>query len=79
MPDEISFDIRREGYPWPQESARERYYMAPEKIELIAGKMFWNDEERLRVLGLLLENVGADAAVRLGDPEVWRAAVRGLE
>lgn len=24
------------------------------------------------------ENVGADQAVRLGDPEVWRAAVREL-
>jgi hypothetical protein len=30
------------------------------------------------VLALLLENVGADAAVRLGDPEIWRGAVRGL-
>jgi hypothetical protein len=27
------------------------------------------------VLGLLLENVGVDAAVRLGDPQVWREAV----
>jgi hypothetical protein len=28
---------------------------------------------------LLLENVGADAAVRLGEPGVWRAAVAKLE
>ena len=32
-------------------------------------------EERLQMLGLLLENVGVDAAVRLGDPQVWRDAV----
>jgi hypothetical protein len=30
------------------------------------------------LLGLLLENVGVDAAVRLGKPEVWRAAIRDL-
>jgi hypothetical protein len=29
-------------------------------------------------MGLLLENVGVDRVVRLGDPEVWRAAVREL-
>jgi hypothetical protein len=27
---------------------------------------------------LLLENVGADRAVQLGDPDVWRAAVAKL-
>jgi hypothetical protein len=31
------------------------------------------------MLGLLLENVGADRAVRLGNPDVWRAAVRSLD
>ena len=35
-------------------------------------------EERLQMLGLLLENVGVDAAVRLGDPQVWRDAVAEL-
>jgi hypothetical protein len=34
--------------------------------------------QRLTLLALLLENVGTDQAVRLGDPEVWRAAVRDL-
>ena len=43
------------------------------------GKLFWSDEERLLLLGLLLENVGADAAVRIGDPAVWREAVAALE
>ncbi len=31
-------------------------------------------DERLALLGLLLENVGADAAVKLGDPNVWIGA-----
>jgi hypothetical protein len=38
-----------------------------EKIELIEGRMFWTDEDRLNMLALLLENVGMGAAVRLGD------------
>ena len=45
---------------------------------MIDGKLLWDDEERRTLLGLLLENVGADAAVTLGDPAVWRAAVAQL-
>jgi NAD(P)-dependent dehydrogenase (short-subunit alcohol dehydrogenase family) len=36
-------------------------------------------EGRVKMLGLLLENVGADWAVRLGNPDVRRAAVRSLD
>jgi hypothetical protein len=53
--------------------------LTPEKIEMCEGKLLWEDEERVALLGLLLENVGANAAVRLGDPAVWRAAIAGLE
>ena len=52
--------------------------LTPEKIEMIAGKILWSDEDRIQLLGLLLENLGADCAVRLGDPDVWRAAVAKL-
>jgi hypothetical protein len=55
-----------------------RYQRTPEKIEMVKGRLFWSDEDRLTMLGLLLENVGADAAVRLGDPAVWKAAVAEL-
>jgi hypothetical protein len=75
---EIRWDIRREGRSWTGDEAMSRYKLAPEKIELIRGKLFWNDEQRLRMLALLLEQMGADAAVRLGDPEVWRDAVAEL-
>jgi hypothetical protein len=37
--------------------------------------MFWTDEQRLNMLGLILENVGMDAAVRLGDPALWKQAI----
>lgn len=53
--------------------------MTPEKIEMYEGKLFWEDSERVTMLALLLENVGVDRAVRLGNPAVWRAAIAALE
>ena len=72
------WDIRREGRAWGDE-CWSRYEQAPEKIEVARGKLFFSDEERLTMLALLLENVGADAAVCLGDPAVWRRAIADLE
>jgi hypothetical protein len=45
---------------------------------MVHGKLLNSDEDREVLLGLLLENVGADRAVRIGVPEVWRAAVAKL-
>ena len=73
-----SVNIGREGRAWTDEAV-ERYERTPEKIEMFGGKLFASDEERLAMMGLLLENMGADAAVRLGDPSVWRAATASLE
>lgn len=75
---EVNWDIRREGRAWAAGEARARYELTPEKFEMVDGKLFWDETQRLTLLALLLENVGADQAVRLGDPEVWRAAVRDL-
>jgi hypothetical protein len=72
---EINWDVRRDGRAWQGDEVMARCSLAPEKIELIRGKIFWDDEQRLRMLGLLLEQMGADAAIRIGDPQVWRDAV----
>lgn len=72
------WDIRAEGRAWRSE-AMDRYALTPEKLEMIGGKLLYDDEQRLTLLALLLENVGADAAVRLGNADVWRAAVAKLE
>ena len=72
------WDIRSKGRSWRGDEAWDRYQLTPEKIEMIDGKLLWSDEDREPLLGLLLENVGADRAVQLGDPEVWRAAVAKL-
>jgi hypothetical protein len=72
------WDIRRKGRAWEDEEADQRYNLTPEKIEMIEGKLLWSDEDRVALLGLLLENVGADRAVRLGDHGVWRTAIDAL-
>ena len=75
--EDTQWDLRPEGRAWGPEGLS-RYYMAPEKIELIEGKLFRSEEQRLTVLALLLENVGVNQAVRIGNPGVWRAAVANL-
>jgi hypothetical protein len=72
------WDIRNEGRAWGKHEALDRYMLKPHKVELIKGKLLWSAQEREILLGLLLENVGADRAVQLGDPEVCRAAVAKL-
>ena len=42
----MTWDIRRAGYAWRGE-AMSRYEMTPEKTELIAGKLYGTEEERL--------------------------------
>lgn len=71
----MEWRIERKGRAWERDEVWPRYEMAPEKLELIEGKLLWDDESRQTLLGLLLENLGADAAVRLGDPRVWIEAV----
>ena len=74
----VNWDIRREGRAWKAGEASERYELTPEKLEMYRGRLLWDDEQRTLLLGLLLENLGADVAVRLGDPAVWKAAVASL-
>ena len=74
----IDWDIRREGRLWSHEEFDQRIYQAPEKIEYVGG-IFASDRERLNVLGMLLENLGIDRAIRFGKIEDWKAAIEDLE
>jgi len=74
----IQWDIRREGRLWSHEESDQRTSQAPEKIEYVNG-VFASDRERLIVLGMLLENLGIDRAIRFGKIEDWRAAIEDLE
>jgi hypothetical protein len=72
------WNISREGRRWNPQECPQRFDLTPGKFELIDGRLFWSEEDRVNLLALLLENVGTDRAVRLGKPEVWREAVAGL-
>ena len=73
------WDIRNDGRGWNGKEFESRYFQAPGKMESCDGKLYCTDEDRVFVLGMLLENVGADRAVQLGDPNVWRAAIARLD
>jgi hypothetical protein len=75
----VTWDIRRTGRAWTGTEARQRWQLTPEKFEMYQGRLFWDDEQRLLLLGLLLENVGVDRAIQLGDPSVWRAALASID
>lgn len=64
---------------WGDDEAVSRLDMMPEKTEMVDGKLYWTEQDRLVVLGLLLENVGVDRANRLGDPQIWREAIAALD
>ena len=75
MPDEQEPDPNR-GPSSPGISAARVGHGPPTRPT--PGTKLWDDTQRLTLPTLLLENVGVDQAVRLSDPEDWRAAVRDL-
>lgn len=77
-PYSIDWKIDRDGRAWTGDEARHRMELTPEKLEMWKGKLLWNDSDRLLLLGLLIENVGVDKVVRLGDAGVWREAIAAL-
>lgn len=74
----MDWKIGLQGRSWDADEVLERLALMPEKREIIGGKLFWTDEDRLALLAMLLENVGAAAAVKLGEAETWRRAVATL-
>jgi hypothetical protein len=72
----LKLDIRRDGRAWSSEEIHERLaHIDDFKLEIHDGKLLFSDEARRKVLTMLLENVGLDAVVRLGDPMRWKEAI----
>ena len=74
---DVDWDIRIEGRRWSRslregtsELQHRDHELCPAKIELIEGKLFWNGDQRMTMLGLLLENLGVEKALQLGDPKI---------
>ena len=70
------FDIRRQGRAWVGDEVRDRLRRLGEcQIEVLDGRLFFNEFQRRMLLGMLLENVGMDAAIELADLNLWRQAL----
>lgn len=63
---------------WNHDEFNRRICQAPEKIEYTGG-IFTYEDERLTVLAMLLENLGIDKAVQLGNLEDWKTAIADME
>lgn len=70
------FDIRREGRAWSGAEVQDRVRrLRPCKLEVLDGYLVSDEFQRRMLLGMLLENVGADAALELGELTLWRQAL----
>ncbi len=78
MPDG-NWNITRKGRTWEADEALPRLREFPAKAEMMDGKLFWSEEERLIALACLLENVGIDKAIHFGELELWKEAIADLE
>ena len=76
--DPTEWNIHREGRVWSHEEFERRIYQAPGKLEFTGG-IFTYEDERLTVLAMLLENLGIDKAVQLGNLDDWKSAIAELE
>ncbi len=66
------FDVRCEGRKWSSEEFRHKWRPhpeVPERIEVLDGKVFHSDGQRLTMLGWMLERLLADIKGSLGLPE----------
>ena len=79
LPDSPAFDIGLEGRTWNVTRYYELDSVLPEKMELIGGKLFWSERERLGMLSAMLEQVGLREAVKLAPRELWLEALRQLD
>ena len=59
----VKWNIQRRGRAWAGDEARERWAMTPEKFELIDGKLFFEDEERVQLLDCAFAVAAADGAI----------------
>lgn len=70
------WNIGLEGRTWNVDHFLSLDGVLPEKMELIDGKLFWSQRERLAMLSAMLEQVGLREAVKLAPKELWLEALR---
>jgi hypothetical protein len=75
----MQWDIRRKGRRWRNDQIRSRLELTPEHFEVFNGWMLFTTKHRRNLLGVVLEQVGIDAALRLAPKELWREALNAYE
>jgi hypothetical protein len=74
-----NWNIKRKGRKISVAELEEKLADGPEKMELIDGKLYWAENERMTMLGLLIENFGIDKALKFGDLKLWKEAISEIE
>jgi hypothetical protein len=75
----LQWDIRRGPRRWNGDEVNKRLELTPDHFEVIDGEMLCSEEHRVNLLGVVLEQVGIDAALRLAPKELWREALDAYE
>jgi len=79
-PQPIHWKIDRRGRAWTAEEFEARAArLLGLDLEISKGKLFHREETRLLILRMLLENVGTDTAVKLGDLGRWKESIAAAE
>lgn len=71
----MEWQIGRTGKNWTGPEVLQKLNQLPGRLELVDGKLCFNEEERRTLLAGLLENVGMDEVLTLGDIQDWREAL----
>ncbi len=66
---DLNWKMGREGRKWSQEEMLAKVNALPMRFEVMLGKLFGDEADRIRVLAALLEHVGLDQVLQL-----WRVA-----
>ena len=74
-PKSHTWNIGLEGRIWNVDEFLSLDGVLPEKFELIDGKLFWSERERLNMLSAMLEQVGLREAVKLAPKALWLEAL----
>jgi hypothetical protein len=78
-PEPGRFAIGLEGRRWTVDHWHSLSDVLPEKFEMIDGKLFWSERERLGMLAAMLEQVGLAKAVTLAPKALWLRALAQVE
>ncbi|MBP8100597.1 MAG: hypothetical protein KAY54_01830 [Burkholderiaceae bacterium] len=73
-----ALDIRLEPRRWSGDELR-RHDELPGRLEMVRGQLCLDEEQRLVLLGALLEHVGTARAVQMGPLKAWTTAIAERE